>query len=64
MRLPAMLLGSDKTIGASIPHSAKSELIPVVYPLTVFDLRESLFLKFTPDMRYPMYIETMRWYPL
>ncbi len=64
MRIPAMLLGSDKTIGSFMLHSAKSELMPVAYPLMVFDLRESLFLKFTPDMRYPIYIVTMRWYPL
>ena len=35
MRMPAMLLGLDKTIGASIPRSAKSELIPVAYPFMV-----------------------------
>jgi hypothetical protein len=33
-----MLLESDKMIGASMPRSAKSELIPVAHPLTVFDL--------------------------
>jgi hypothetical protein len=38
MRMPAMLLESDKMIGASMPRSAKSELIPVAHPLTVFDL--------------------------
>jgi hypothetical protein len=26
--------------------------------------RETLFLKFTLDVRYPMYMATMRWYPL
>ncbi len=29
----------------------------------VADLRKSLFLKLTPNMRYLMYIATMRWYP-
>ena len=57
MRMPTILLGSDKTIGASMPHSVKSELMPVAYPLMVFNLRESLFLKFTPDMMSTQRIE-------
>jgi len=44
-------------------RNVKSELIPVVQPLMVFDLKESFFLTFTPDMRYPIYIATMHWYP-
>jgi hypothetical protein len=58
-----MLLGSDVSTSASMLCSLNSELMVVPYPQTVADLRKSLFLKSTPDMRYLMYIATMRWYP-
>jgi hypothetical protein len=63
MRMPAMLLGSDVLTGASMLCSLNRELMLVAYPQTVADLRKYLFLKLTPDMRYLMYIEIMRWYP-
>jgi hypothetical protein len=63
MRMPAMLFGSDVSAGASMLRSLNSELMLVAYPQMVANLRKSLFLKLTPDMRYLMYMATMRWYP-
>ncbi len=61
--MPAMLLGSDVSTGASVLHSLNSKLMLATYPQTVVDIRKSLFLKLTPDMRYLMYMATMHWYP-
>jgi hypothetical protein len=63
VRMPAILLGSDVSIGASMLCSLNSELMLVACPQMEANLRKSLFLKLTPDMRYLMYMAMLHWYP-